>query len=93
MSTYQVLVRANNLLLEVDGSIRKMGAYTTRIVTAASAEEAAQAAIALVSRADQLIKKLRNPEGSPPTFVAEKVVPIEDKPQGSTAPGFSFFYE
>ncbi len=70
MAIFQLLINGENLLLEVDGERRKMGFYTTRIVSAPDSESAGQSAIA--SLRNELRQDLLNSRDDQPVMSVEE---------------------
>lgn len=91
MSKYRVLISGENFLLNFDGRPRKSGFYVTRFVDAADAEEAENAAVALL-RNDAALKGLvLNSRDDTPMMYAEEVEELEAyDPEENVDTGFSW---
>jgi hypothetical protein len=89
-----VLLNGENFLLNFDGRPQKMGFYVTRFVDAADADDAENAAVALL-REDALLKGLvLNGRDDPPMLYAEEVEELEaDAHAEQVDMGFSWYID
>lgn len=90
MKTFRVLVRGSGVLLEAQGIPRRLGFYTTRVVSAA--RKAAAVEIAIKGVEEELRGRVKNDSVDRPSLVAEEIEEIASEP-ASVTPGFSFFEE
>ena len=92
MSKYRVLISGENFLLNFDGRPQKLGFYVTRFVDAADAEDAENAAVALL-RDDAALKGLvLNSRDDPPMLYADEVEELEAyDPKENVDTGFSWY--
>jgi hypothetical protein len=94
MPTYRVILSGGNLLIDVDGEEGRYSFEVARFVEAASAEEAAERALALVRTSPQLARGVRNEPGEPPTCRVDAVQPLApDEAAPAKQPGFRFYPE
>ena len=94
LNKYKVLVRGQNFLLNVDGSVGKFGFFTTRFAEADTPAQAEETAI-LALRADSTLRSnTLNDEADTPMLFVEDIEEL-DSFDGITPPGagFSFYRE
>ena len=94
MSKYRVLINGQNLLLNLDGSPRKLGFYTTRFVDARNPEEAEDVAVELIREDAALKGNVLNGRDDPPMLYADEVeeIGVSDD-DDSLGTGFSWYAE
>ncbi|MEL6339154.1 MAG: hypothetical protein AAFQ65_04555 [Myxococcota bacterium] len=90
MKTFRILVRGSGVLLEAQVIPKKLGLYTTRVVSAA--RKAAAVELALRGVEEELRGRVKNDSIDRPSLVAEEIEEIASEPASMT-PGFSFFEE
>ena len=88
-STYKVVLRGENFLVESGGTIQKLGFFATRFVQAASESEAELLAVAVVKSDPGLVKAVLNERSDPPMINIEEVEPVVT-PDGPGS-GYTFF--
>jgi len=86
---YRVLLNGSNFWLQIDGTPKRMGFYTTRFVEAVDPERAGDAAIELL-RAEGKLKPL-NDRTDPPRVFAEEIDEVGTGDTPAVVPGFAFF--
>jgi len=91
--TYRVFLNARNILTDFEGSIQKVGFYTTRFVEASSASKAMILATNLVKNDPKVRALLRNEELDPPVFAAQEVEECTERPEENTSTGLVFYLE
>lgn len=91
---YRVLVNGRNFLIESDGSLRKLGFFVTRYVSAADEQNAESDVIAAL-RSDVWLRDItKNDESDPPMLFTEEIVPVVgDDLQHGEASGYSWYDE
>ena len=94
MGKFKVLMNGKNFLLNLEGREQKMGFYVTRIVEAATAEEAESAAIELLKADEYLISSTLNEKTDSPMLYVEEILEVSRRKKGEDAnTGFSFYTE
>jgi hypothetical protein len=89
MSAFRVVIEGGNVMLRMEGSIRRMGFYTTRFVRASDSEEAGAVAVRQ-ARHDLGALALNEPEDPPAVSVqAIESIPFEEVP---TVPSQGFVW-
>lgn len=86
---FRVFLHGQNALIETNGRPQRLGFYTTRIVEAASEEEAERQAIKLLKSDDWLNEALLNSGTDPFVLAAEEV--DEVAPDEIATIGFSWY--
>jgi hypothetical protein len=93
MKKYSVMLEGRDFLLEIGGSVKKYGFFTTRYVEAENPEEAEMKAVQLV-RTDQSLQQAVRNEGSSPAIHLSSFLELRSfdgvRPPGR---GYSFFPE
>ena len=89
MSYYRVILNGENFLLEVDGSIRRVGFFTTRFVQAPDRSAAAYAAMGAL-KAEGSLSPLNRPE-DPTRVVVDEIEEVGEDEIPPVAAGFAFF--
>ncbi|MEL6338581.1 MAG: hypothetical protein AAFP04_00700 [Myxococcota bacterium] len=87
--TYRVLLRGNNVWLDIDGERQRYGFYTTLVVVTPNAEMAETLAVTAIRA--ELKSRARNRSSDPCVVVAERV--DETTRVELSSPGISFFRE
>jgi hypothetical protein len=92
MSKYRVLINGENFLLNSEGRPQKLGFYVTRFVDARDAEDAENAAVALIREDVALQGLVLNNRDDPPMLYAEEVEELEAyDSKENVDTGFSWF--
>jgi hypothetical protein len=91
MKKYQVLVRGENFLIDLDGECQKVGFYTTRFVEAEDEEGAELAAMDALRGDPKLTKGVLNAKTDPPLMYAEEVEEVGSF-EGLPAAGMGFAF-
>ncbi len=74
MPKYRVLLRGENLLIEMDGDPQLLGFYTNRNVRAADEDDAEMAAVALIRADSDLLDAMIDSDDPPePKVYAEQI--------------------
>ena len=90
---FRVLINGQNLSIDLEGTVRKVGFYTTRLVEADTPEEAKASSIDLMRTDARLLTLMRNAPDDPPVFLIDEISePIDELDQVSDT-GFSFYRE
>ena len=77
INQYRVLIRGQNLLINVDGQIQKMGFYTSRLAEAENAEQAGSIAVEKV-RVDAKLKGIiLNRQDDPMMLYVDEIDQVE----------------
>lgn len=76
MDKFQVLVRGENLLLQVEGETGRYGFYTTVSVEALHAADAAERALEVLREDPKLTRGLLNPGDDPVRLFPEEIAEI-----------------
>ncbi|MEO0460621.1 MAG: hypothetical protein AAF219_07245 [Myxococcota bacterium] len=87
--TYRVLLRGNNVWLDMDGTRQRYGFYTTLVVVTPNPEMAETLAVTAIRA--ELMSRARNDSNDPCVVVAERV--DETGRVELSSPGISFFRE
>lgn len=77
MNKYKVLVRGQNFLLNVDGSVGKFGFYTTRFMEADTPEQAEETAIRALRTDSTLRNDTLNDESDAPILFVEEIEELD----------------
>ncbi|MEW6127167.1 MAG: hypothetical protein AB1757_09020 [Acidobacteriota bacterium] len=77
MQKFRVLINGENFLIEVEDKLQKMGFFVTRIIEAASMEEAEILAIDLLKQDARLKAIVRNQSDDPPMLYIEEKEEIQ----------------
>ena len=91
MPLYRVHLHGKNLLIEMDGVIKKHGFYTHRDVTAEDAEDAESVAVQMLREHQSLGQWVKNPVNDPPIVDMEDLAEIEEL--SPTQPGLIWYPE
>ena len=67
------MLEGQNFLLEVEGTIQKLGFYVTRFVEAENQEEAELLAVQQIREDEKLTRNVRNIETDPPMIYLESI--------------------
>ncbi len=91
MKKYGVMLEGRGFLLDLKGSVKKYGFFTTRYIEADNPEQAEIRALQLI-RQDKLIKAAAKNEGSQPMIYVDSIVELKSS-EGSRLPdtGYRFF--
>jgi len=89
MPHYRVLLNGRNFWLQMEGSQRRMGFYTTRFVEEANPDEAEQAAVRVLRNEGKL--KPLNEIGDPPLVVVDEIEEVDVAEIPAVVHGFAFF--
>jgi ribosomal protein S27AE len=91
MKKYRVMLEGRNFLLDIEGSVKKYGFFTTRYVEAEDFQQAEMKAMQLI-REDQVLKTATKNESSKPMIYLESITELESF-EGLHLPGtgYSFF--
>lgn len=94
MNKYKVMLNGRNFQIPLEGTVQRVGFYTTRFVEANDPEQAELRAVALVKSDEELRTAVRNKPDDPPTIHLEEVVEVVDF-EGVQVPGagYSFYAE
>ena len=94
MSKYQVGINGENFLVNLDGEVRKLGFYTSRIVDAKNPKEAELVAVDNV-RGDSALKGIvLNERDDSPMIYAEEIEEIKEFDfENDINIGFSWYTE
>lgn len=94
MIKYKVMLNGRNFRIPLEGTVQRVGFYTTRFVEASDPEQAELLAVALVKNDKELRAAVRNERDDPPTIHLEEVVEVADF-EGVQVPGagYSFYAE
>ena len=92
MKKYQVFIRGENFLLNIDGNAGKVGFYTTRFVEAQNDHEAEENAISTLRNDPTLREGVLNQKSDAPMLFVEEIIEL-DSFDGLNLPGtgFSFY--
>lgn len=93
MKNFRALINGQNLSIELDGKVRKVGFYTTRRVEADTREEAQASSIDLMRTDARLLTLLRNALDDPPVFLIDEISELIDDFDQVSDTGFSFYRE
>jgi hypothetical protein len=88
---YRVFLRGANLLMEVDGTSKRMGFFTTRFVQANNRDGAELLAVDLIRNDGWLKGAISNPRTDPPMIFAEEIEAVGPDSVPDVNSGFSFF--
>lgn len=94
MNKYKVMLNGRNFLISLEGTVQKLGFFTTRWVEANDPNEAELQAVALVKNDSDLRAAVKNEHADPPIIHLEEVVEVADF-EGVQVPGagYSFYAE
>lgn len=86
------MLEGKNFILELEGTIRKYGFYTTRFVEAENPEKAELYAVQLIKEDEKIRKNVKNPKSDPPMLFLEKLEEVSSF-EGVKLPGtgYTFF--
>lgn len=82
------MLEGRNFLLDIEGSVRKYGFFTTRYVEAENPEQAEMKAVQLI-REDQSLKTAAKNEGSKPMIYLDSITELESF-EGVRLPGTGY---
>jgi len=88
-----VFLNGRNILTDFEGSIRKVGFYTTRFIEAPNSSKAVILATDLVRNDPKVTALLLNAELDPPVFVVKEVVESSERPGEGKNTGLVFYLE
>jgi hypothetical protein len=88
MKKYSVTLEGRNFLLDIEGSVKKYGFFTTRYVEAENAEQAEMKAVQLI-RKDQSLKTTAKNEGAKPMVYLDSITELESF-EGVRLPGTGY---
>ena len=94
MKKFRVLLRGENFLLDMDGTVKSTGFYTTVFVEARDADEAELSAVEVIRKDDRLRQCVLNERPDPPMLYAEEVDELTrfDGPAHQSL-GYTFYEE
>jgi len=92
MNSYKAIIEGKNCWANIDGTARKLGFFTTRVVHALNATQATE--VFLRELAEELKSRLLNDGLDPPEIVVNEIVEI-DLTEASMIPnaGFTWYRE
>ena len=94
MPRYRVEINGRNFSIEMEGGLAKHGFYTWRVVEAADASSAEDAAIRMLREKQDLRDLVRNPAEDPPLMDVTEIVGWEDVDGAEDAtPGLVWYPE
>lgn len=93
MKKFSVLIRGENLFINLDDSVKRMGFYATRLVEAGDQEEAELRAVESLRQDEKLRACVLNDPGDPPKLLAEEIEEIESFGEPGDQPSGFTFYE
>ena len=91
--TYKVLLNGSNILADFEGSVRKMGFFTTRVVEAPNASKAIVFAVSLLRSETKVAALILNDEFDPPIFIAQEVQECATISVEKEEPGLAWYLE
>jgi hypothetical protein len=90
---FRVLLNGQNLSIELEGKVQKVGFYTTRFVEADTQEEAEASAIDLIRADARLLTIMLNAIDDTPVFLIDEISELIDDLNQVCDTGFSFYRE
>jgi hypothetical protein len=92
MKKFRVLMRGENLLLNIEGAVKRFGFYTTRFVEAWIRTK--PSAVESLRQEDRLRGAVLNGQSDPPMLFAEQITEISSLEAGEDGPPHGLvFYE
>lgn len=94
MNKYKVMLNGCNFRITLEGTVQRVGFYTTRFVEASDPEQAELQAVSLVKNDEELRAAVRNEPDDPPTIHLEEIVEVADFEDVQVpGAGYSFYVE
>jgi hypothetical protein len=93
MNKYRILLNGQNLLVYLEGSLQRLGFYTTRFVEGNTPDEARSIALDVIGKDAELKEMVFNDLDDPPVFLIEELKELNSDMELQTNPGFSFYVE
>jgi hypothetical protein len=91
---FRVLLNGENFLIKIDGREQRCGFYTTRVIEAATKDEAKALAIDLVRSEPRIVAMVRKPGSDDAVVSAEEVEEVgQEFAPGEKAMGLSIYLE
>jgi hypothetical protein len=91
MNHYRVFMKGQNFLLNVNGTPKRLGFFTTRFVQANNRDGAELLAVDLIRSDRWLRDSVVNERSDPPRIVAEEINVVDASDVPDTQGGFSYF--
>lgn len=92
MKKFRVLLRGENFRMNFEGTVKRLGFYTTRFVEASDDDTAGQSAVESVRKDDQLRQAVLNDRSDPPMIFAEEIEELASfGPDDGPSRGFTFY--
>ena len=91
MIKYQVMLEGKNFLLNMEGSIKKYGFYTTRYLEANDPEDAKSKSVQMIREDKKLSNIISNKASDPPIIYLESVHELESF-DGVELPGTGYAF-
>jgi hypothetical protein len=93
MAAYRAMVEGRNLLLGIDGKVRRCGFYQTVFLQCTDPSEVESIAVRAVKGDIELNQMTRNDLGDPPMLYLDGFEEIDDSEPLPTAKGRSYYVE
>ena len=91
MNHYRVFLKGQNFLLNVDGTPKRLGFFTTRFVQANNRDGAELLAVDLIRSDTWLRNSVLNERSDPPKIFAEEIDIVDANDVPEVLAGFSYF--
>jgi len=91
MNHYRVFLKGQNFLLNVNGTPKRLGFFTTRFVQADNREETELLAVDLIRNDTWLRDSILNERSDPPRIFAQEISVLDASDVPDVQGGFSFF--
>ena len=93
MKKYKVTINGNNVLMEVEGSPKRLGFYVARYIESADIESAKDKAADIVYEELKNKKEIQNQKGDGIGLYVDEVEQLDDEFLFPEQPGYSFYVE
>ncbi|MBL8524955.1 MAG: hypothetical protein JNN20_14790 [Betaproteobacteria bacterium] len=91
MPWYRAIIRGENVFLEMEGAVQRLGFYTNRFIEAATSDQAEHDAIAEIRAETKLRNGLRNLTNDPPMLFVDEIVEVASAEIPNVKQGLAFF--